>query len=178
MEFHSSTTKLSSWGRKSKLKKRLWIDVVKQYYIWCNFIREANEGVYVSIRKQALTSKESFKYTSLTSIRMRCGCRKTHGIKVDWLKWKTTSRVLCDMKVRLELKHKLCMTSIRRVLMYGFDIHHLWAKLNHKRKNRKIETVRKTEGLVSSFSETKNYGMVMDFWNEKTEKKPELNWFV
>jgi hypothetical protein len=43
----------------------------------------------------------------------------SHRIKVDWLKWRQVSGVLCDPRVPLKLKDKFYRTAIRPDMLYG-----------------------------------------------------------
>jgi hypothetical protein len=42
----------------------------------------------------------------------------SHRIKVDWLKWRQASDVLCDPRVPLKLKDKFYRTAIRPIMLY------------------------------------------------------------
>jgi hypothetical protein len=42
----------------------------------------------------------------------------SYKIKVDWLKWRQVSSVLCDPRVSLKLKVKFYRTVIRPVMLY------------------------------------------------------------
>jgi hypothetical protein len=42
----------------------------------------------------------------------------SHRIKVDWLKWRQASGVLCDPRVPLKLKGKFYKTAIRPAMLY------------------------------------------------------------
>jgi hypothetical protein len=43
----------------------------------------------------------------------------SHRIKVDWLKWRHASGILCDPRVTLKLKGKFYRNVIRPVKLYG-----------------------------------------------------------
>jgi hypothetical protein len=43
----------------------------------------------------------------------------SHRIKIDWLKWRQASSVLCSPKVRLKLKCKFYRIVFRSVMLYG-----------------------------------------------------------
>jgi hypothetical protein len=45
----------------------------------------------------------------------------SHRIKVDWLKWRQASGVLCDPRVTLKLKGKFYRTVIQPVMLYGAE---------------------------------------------------------
>jgi hypothetical protein len=45
----------------------------------------------------------------------------SHRIKVDWLKLRQASSVLCDPKVPLKLKSKLYKILIRPAMLYGAE---------------------------------------------------------
>ena len=53
-------------------------------------------------------------------------------IQIGWMKWKQVSRVMCDMKVPMELKAKVFKTSIRPTMTYGSEC---WAE-NKKDENK------------------------------------------
>ena len=45
----------------------------------------------------------------------------TYRIKVDWLKWRNASGMLCDCKISLKLKGEFYRTAIRPILLYGSE---------------------------------------------------------
>jgi hypothetical protein len=45
----------------------------------------------------------------------------SHRIKVDWLRWRQTSGVLCDPRVLLKIKVKFYRTTIRSGMLYGAE---------------------------------------------------------
>ena len=66
--------------------------------------------------------REFFKYLG-SILQSNNGIDKDvdHRIQVGWLKWKSTSRVLCDRKVPLKLKGKFYRVVVRSALMYGSE---------------------------------------------------------
>ena len=75
----------------------------------------------VKVRDHVIPQVTWFKY--LGSIVQNDGeieADVSHRIQVGWLKWRRASGVLCDKKVPLKLKGKLCRTSqTGSVVWYG-----------------------------------------------------------
>lgn len=42
-----------------------------------------------------------------------------HRMRIEWMKWRSASRVLCDCMVFIELNGKFYKSVIRQVLLYG-----------------------------------------------------------
>ncbi|KAL6505091.1 hypothetical protein OROGR_024908 [Orobanche gracilis] len=56
----------------------------------------------------------------------------THRIKAGWLRWRATSRVLCDKKVPLKLKGKFYRAAVRPAMLYGSECWAMKKSLENK----------------------------------------------
>ena len=52
-------------------------------------------------------------------------------IQAEWMKWRSTSRVICDKKVPLKLRGKIYYKAVRLPILYGLN-------MGYKKTNKKI----------------------------------------
>jgi hypothetical protein len=77
-------------------------------------------GGDVRLGGQVVSKKHTFRYFG--SMLQKDGDINedvSHRIKIDWLKWRQASSVLCSPKVRLKLKCKFYRIVFRSVMLYG-----------------------------------------------------------
>jgi hypothetical protein len=94
----------------------------KTEYMQCDFSATTQEEGDVRLDGQVVPKKDTFRY--LGSMLQKDGDIDedlSHRIKVDWLKWRQASGVLCDPRVPLKLKDKFYRTAIRPAMLYGAE---------------------------------------------------------
>ncbi|XP_028118391.1 uncharacterized protein LOC114315957 [Camellia sinensis] len=130
--------KLETW-REALESKGFRISRIKTEYMKYNFSNNnnGNRG-QVKIENQELPKSEHFRYLeSIITIAGEIGADVVHRIKVRWLKYRSTSGVLCDNRVSTKLKGKFYRTTIRPVILYGTKC---WAtKKQHVYKMNVVE---------------------------------------
>ncbi|GJU90167.1 retrovirus-related pol polyprotein LINE-1 [Tanacetum coccineum] len=103
----------------------LRVNKEKTKYLRCNFSRNENgqnEEEEICIGKHILEPKESFRYLrSMIHKSGRIEDDVTHRIQVGWLKWRSTTGIMCDNKVPLKLKGKFYRVAIRPAMLYGSE---------------------------------------------------------
>ena len=62
-----------------------------------------------------------------------------HRIEAGWLKWRSTTGVLCDRNISLWLKGKFYRTAIRPTLLYGTEY---WAIKRHHTQKMSVAEMR------------------------------------
>jgi len=89
-----------------------------------------------------------------------------HKIQAGWLKWRSTTGVLCDCNIPLYLKGKFYRTAIRPALLYSTEYwaikrHHVhkmsiaemrmrrWMRCNTRRDKVRNEDIRTKIGVIS-----------------------------
>jgi hypothetical protein len=92
----------------------------KMEYIKCDFSATTQEDGDVRLDGQVVPKKDTFRYLGLM-LQKNGDIDEdvSHRIKVDWLKWRQASVVLCDPRVPLKLKGKFYRTAIRSAMLYG-----------------------------------------------------------
>ena len=75
--------------------------IQKIEYLRCNFSgNEQHDDPKVIIGEDVVASTDKFKYLgSIIQSNREIDGGVTHYVKVGWLKWRTTTRVLCDRKL-------------------------------------------------------------------------------
>jgi hypothetical protein len=111
--------KLWRWTLKVKCFR---LSRSKTEYMKCDFSATTHEAEDVTLDGQVVPKKDIFCY--LGSMLQKDGYIAedlSHRIKVDWLKWRQASGVLCDPRVPLKLKDKFYRTVIRPAMLYGAE---------------------------------------------------------
>jgi hypothetical protein len=113
--------KLELW-KDSLESKGFIISRTKTEYMMCDFSMTEHEDGVVSLDRQVVAKKETFRY--LGSMLQKDGDIDEdvrHRISADWLKWRQASGVLCDKKVPQKLKGKFYRMTIRPTMLYGAE---------------------------------------------------------
>jgi hypothetical protein len=88
----------------------------------CNFSATTQEEGDVRLDGQVVPKKDTFRYLrSILQKNRDIDENVSHRIKVDWLKWRQASDVLCDPRVPLKLKVKFYRTVIQPIMLYGAE---------------------------------------------------------
>jgi hypothetical protein len=85
----------------------------------CDFSDTMQDKGDVRLVGQVVPKKYTFRY--LGSMLQKDGDIDedlSHRIKVDWLKWRQASSVLCDSSMPLKLKDKFYRIAIRSTILY------------------------------------------------------------
>ena len=83
-----------------------------------------NEHQYAEIHLQGETVKRVKTFTYLGPTLAEDGeldAEVTHGVQSGWKNWKRVSGVLCDMRMNVKIKGKVCRTVVRPALMDGAE---------------------------------------------------------
>ncbi|GJV63071.1 ataxia telangiectasia mutated family protein [Tanacetum coccineum] len=116
--------RLEDW-RKALEDNGLRVSREETEYLRCDFGNGEithNEEVDVCIGDKILQPKESFRYLgSLLHKSGRIDEDASNRIKATWLKWRATTRVLCDRNVPLKLNGKFYRVAIRPAMLYGLE---------------------------------------------------------
>ena len=94
----------------------------KTEYLHCCFSGREGAGGDITIDGASIPKVEKFK--CLESIVQQNGEIDkdiNERIKVGWLKWKHATGVLCDKRMPVGLKGKVCRTVVRPTIMYGSE---------------------------------------------------------
>ena len=125
--------KLELWRQTLKVRG-FRLSRWKIEYIECTFRKRMNneQGV-ITLDGQQISITECFKY--LGSIIQKNGeidGDVNHRIKTGWLKWKSTTEVLCDYNIPFSLKGKFYRTVVRPSLLYSMEC---WANKKQYTQN-------------------------------------------
>jgi hypothetical protein len=113
--------KLELW-KDALESKGFRISRTKTEYMMCDFSMTGHEDGVVSLDRQVVAKKETFRY--LGSMLQKDGDIDEdvrHWISAGWLKWRQGSGVLCDKKVPQKLKGKFYRMVIRSTMLYGAE---------------------------------------------------------
>ncbi|GKC03060.1 hypothetical protein Tco_0994670 [Tanacetum coccineum] len=116
---------VENW-REALADNGLRVSQEKIKYLICDFgnvVIAHNEEVDICIGDKILQPKESFRYLgSMIHKSERIDEDVSHRIKAAWLKWRATTRVLCDRNVPLKLKGKFYRVATRPSMSHGAEL--------------------------------------------------------
>jgi glucose/arabinose dehydrogenase len=110
--------KLENW-RQVVEDGGLRISRTKTEYMW--FGGEGNTGD-VKLLDQRLTKTGEFKYLgSYVTEKGELDREVMHRIQAGWMNWKKMTGVLCDRRIRKEIKGKVFKSVVRPAMIYGSE---------------------------------------------------------
>ncbi|KAG2481630.1 hypothetical protein PVAP13_J032190 [Panicum virgatum] len=143
--------KLELW-RRTLESKGFRLSRTKIEYMMCDFSATRHEGGDVSLDRQVVVQKDTFRY--LGSMLQKDGDIDEdvrHRISDGWLKWRQASVILCDKRVPQKLKGKFYRTAIRPAMLYGAESE-MWMLrwfCGHTRRDRvRNEVIRDRVGVA------------------------------
>jgi hypothetical protein len=113
--------KMELW-RRTLEAKGFRLSRSKTEYMKYDFSATTQKEEDVRLDGQVVPKKDTFCY--LGSMLQKDGDIDkdlNHRIKVDWLKWRQASAVLCDPRVSLKVKGKFYRTVIQPAILYGAE---------------------------------------------------------
>ncbi|XP_070035700.1 uncharacterized protein [Nicotiana tomentosiformis] len=130
--------RLEEW-RQALESKGFKLSRTKTEYLECKFSDVSGEAdVEVRLDSQVVPKRESFKY--LGSIIQGDGEIDedvTYRIRVEWMKWRLASGILCDKNVPPKLKGKFYRAVVRPAMLYWAEC---WqVKISHIQKMKVAE---------------------------------------
>jgi hypothetical protein len=85
----------------------------------CQFSGKNSDDGDVSLDGRVVPMNDTFRYLrSMLQSDGEIDEDVSHKIRVEWVKWRHVSGILCDKKVPNKLKGKFYMTTIRPAMMY------------------------------------------------------------
>jgi hypothetical protein len=106
----------------------------------CQFGEENSDDRDVSLDGQVVPMNDTFRYLrTMLQSDGEIDEDVSHRIRVEWVKWRRASGILCDKKFPTKLKDKFYRTAIRPAMMYGAEY---WATKGQHIQNMSVAEMR------------------------------------
>ena len=131
--------KLEEW-RRAMEDRGLKINRRKTVYLRFNGDGNLDGNSDINIQGQDLERVNTFKYLGATLAENGdLDAEMTHRIQSGWKNWKRVSGILCNRRISLRVKGKVCNTVVRPAMMHGAET---WAVKKAQEKKLDVAEMR------------------------------------
>ena len=104
-------------------RQRAEINRKKTVYLRFNVDGNLDGNSDINLQGQNLERVNTFKYIGATLAENGdLDAKMIHRIQSGWQHWKRVSGILCDRRISLRVKGKVCKTVVRSAMMHGRDL--------------------------------------------------------